>query len=98
MIPLHMPGEWRHRGACIGADPELFFAAGSTSHARDRARAICATCPVKDPCLEHAIHEEQVGIWGATSRNERNAMRRARGMTHYRPALIDITDVWERTG
>lgn len=94
MIPYTRPGPWVDRGACVGADPELFYIYGSTSHSRDRARAICATCPVRLECLEHAIHHEQFGVWGGLSSEEREQIRRDRGMTYYRVVKVDVTDVW----
>jgi WhiB family redox-sensing transcriptional regulator len=37
-----------------------------------RAKAICATCPVKQPCLDYAMRtREQHGIWGGLSESER---------------------------
>jgi len=67
---------WTAFGACAGEDPELFFA--DDDEAADEARAICATCPVRRPCLEHAISRgERYGIWGGMDLRERR--RHARG-------------------
>lgn len=65
-----MPGspEWHHRAACRGCDPDLFFpAAGQPA---TEARAICATCPVIEPCYD-AGRNEYYGVWGGTTRKER---------------------------
>jgi len=42
----------------------------------DRARAICATCPVTEDCLAYAMGDvDTVGIWAGTTGRERRAMR-----------------------
>jgi len=66
---------WRAHAHCRGADPGLWF---NDAYYR-RARLICFTCPVKDPCLEYAIvHDEVQGMWGGASERERRKMRRQR--------------------
>ena len=38
-----------------------------------RAKAICAVCPHRKACLEHAlVHRERHGIWGGATEAERN--------------------------
>lgn len=44
-----------------------------------KAKAFCAACPVRPDCLEHAvINNEDWGIWGGTTLDERRAIKRAR--------------------
>lgn len=43
------------------------------------ARRLCAVCPVREACLEHALVWEDAGVWGGTSEKERNRIRRERG-------------------
>jgi WhiB family transcriptional regulator, redox-sensing transcriptional regulator len=56
--------------ACTDADPNLFFAAEAETLAARKAReadarAVCARCPARLPCLEWAMAAgEQDGIWG----------------------------------
>ena len=54
---------------------------GTTGHALvqiERAKQVCGECPAKTPCLEFALETNQdAGIWGGTSEEERRAMRRA---------------------
>lgn len=45
-----------------------------------QARAVCATCPVRDRCLEDNIMEAH-GVWGGTLPAERAAIRNERGLT-----------------
>lgn len=74
---------WRAAGACVTADPDLFFplsASGAAAQQVDRARRICAGCPVLRPCLDFALaHAEVDGIWGGTTQAERVRARRAAG-------------------
>jgi WhiB family redox-sensing transcriptional regulator len=42
----------------------------------DHAKAICATCPVWEPCLEAAIAGKWQGIAGGMTEEERRLMRR----------------------
>ena len=73
--------DWRAAGACLTADPDLFFplsAVGVAAQQADRARRICAGCQVLSPCLEFAMkHAEVDGIWGGTTQPERVRARRA---------------------
>jgi WhiB family redox-sensing transcriptional regulator len=47
------------------------------------ARRICATCPVKEQCLEHALaHRIDHGVWGgASERERRRILKRRRAAT-----------------
>ncbi len=72
--------EWRERAACRSTDPDLFFPVGTTGPAISQiesAKAVCRTCPSLDPCLEFALATNQdSGVWGATSEEERRKLRR----------------------
>jgi len=68
---------WMLEARCLDADPEAFFPekGGSTREAKQ----ICAACPVRNECLDHALaHDERFGIWGGLSERER---RRAKRLT-----------------
>lgn len=75
--------DWRAAGACLAADPDLFFpvAVGSAAGPQtSRALRICEGCPVKRQCLEFAIRTgEAEGIWGGTTPEERIRVLRGRG-------------------
>lgn len=44
-----------------------------------RAKAICAQCPVREPCLRYALRiREPHGIWGGLNETERNELLAAR--------------------
>ncbi len=68
---------WRKRADCRGIDPEIFFPA--TDEDADEAKAICATCPVHQACLEYALaHREREGVWGGATERERRRIVRQR--------------------
>src|SRR5487761_308791 len=53
---------WRHDAACLSADLTLFF---PEDRGVSKAKAVCARCPVRRPCLDWAIAAgESWGVWG----------------------------------
>jgi len=73
---------WRSAAACRSADPDLFFPMAATGPAEReiaRAKTICAGCRVRRECLEFAqTHEQNYGIWGGTTADDRQRDRRRR--------------------
>jgi WhiB family transcriptional regulator, redox-sensing transcriptional regulator len=71
---------WRSEALCRDTDPELFFPIGTTGAALvqiEHARAVCRQCPVQTDCLDFALRTNQdSGIWGGTSEEERRILRR----------------------
>lgn len=71
---------WRPLAACRDVDSDLFFPIGSTGNAAleiERAKAVCADCPVQRPCLAFAIvTNQEFGVWGGRDERERPALRR----------------------
>ena len=82
------PDEWREFAACRDTDPDLFFPVGTTGPAIEQianAKAVCAECEVAEPCLEFALNTNQdSGIWGGTSEDERRQIRRRRAAARRR--------------
>jgi WhiB family redox-sensing transcriptional regulator len=72
--------DWRHHALCRDEDPELFFPIGTTGPAAqqvEEAKAVCRRCDVRDECLQWALETGQdAGVWGATSEEERRALKR----------------------
>jgi WhiB family transcriptional regulator, redox-sensing transcriptional regulator len=68
--------------ACSTMDTLIFFPIGETGPAAPQvslAKKICASCPVREQCLEFAIATIQNdGIWGGTTEDERRLIKRAR--------------------
>ena len=71
---------WRDQAMCRDTDPELFFPIGTTGQALlqiAKAKSVCCQCPVTVECLEFALETNQdTGIWGGNSEDERRHMRR----------------------
>ena len=81
--------DWREAGACLAADPDLFFpVAAGTADGPETTRAlrICDDCQVKRQCLDFAMrHGEANGIWGGTTPEERTRVLRERNPRSRRP-------------
>lgn len=76
MIDILTPPAWV-AGAPCRTDPDAWF---STDTEAD-ARAVCRTCPVMQQCRDWAVTTGQpYGIWGDTDPDQRNTLRRARGL------------------
>ena len=73
---------WRDFALCRDTDPELFFPVGTTGLAIvaiDHAKRVCSQCTVTQECLDFALDTNQdSGIWGGLSEEERRAIRRQR--------------------
>jgi WhiB family transcriptional regulator, redox-sensing transcriptional regulator len=71
---------WQDAAACRQLDTEMFFPIGSggLSQADTRqAKAVCAHCPVRPPCLAYAVATRQeFGIWGGLDEQERRPLYR----------------------
>ena len=74
------PREWERAAACMKWDPDLFFPAGTVGPAValqvEAAKAVCAGCPVRVPCLRRALATGEAGVWGGTTDAERVVLRR----------------------
>lgn len=65
---------------CHVADPELWFA--ETPEGLEHAKSLCATCPLRQRCLEGALERrEPWGVWGGEILDAGRviARKRARG-------------------
>jgi WhiB family redox-sensing transcriptional regulator len=77
----HVEVLWQAKGACRGPHTALFFPPSHFERKDDkefreaRAKSICATCPVKRPCLDYALRiREPHGIWGGLNEVERREL------------------------
>ncbi|GAA2474008.1 WhiB family transcriptional regulator [Terrabacter carboxydivorans] len=69
-------GGWKERGTCRQTDPELWFA-DTSQRTKARAASICASCPVRRPCLAWAlVFDEEYGVWGGLDATERHTLKR----------------------
>lgn len=70
---------WEMWAACRRAPAGLFYRdvvfaedAVAQHEREDRAKTICAACPVRAECLEYALRvDEQLGVWGGRTAAER---------------------------
>jgi WhiB family redox-sensing transcriptional regulator len=73
--------DWRKVAACKHTEPDLFFPVGTTGPAIEQieaAKRVCRSCEAIEPCLEFALATNQEsGIWGGTSEEERRKLRKA---------------------
>lgn len=75
--PVSESWAWQLDAACRGMPSSQFFhpwnERGTDRESRiQRAKEICASCPVLDSCRRHALlAQEMYGIWGGLSEDER---------------------------
>ena len=80
-----MDTSWMARGNCAEQPPTTFFPSDCVGV--DVARRICATCPVKEPCLEYALEQRiDHGVWGGCSERERRRILKRRRVAATAPA------------
>jgi WhiB family redox-sensing transcriptional regulator len=80
MSTLIVATNWRSQAACSTADPDLFFPDPDTPTERiEQAKAVCASCPVVQACLEDAFRrgEPEAICGGLTAEERRRSLRPA---------------------
>lgn len=81
--------DWRMQARCVDEDTNRFYYPDGAHKAAKAqiarvAKNICYTCPVVDECKEWAFDTEQEhGIWGATTEEERNIVFKRRHSIKY---------------
>ena len=78
--PANPVETWWKQAACADTDKDVFYPpkANDVNYRAivAAAKAICATCPVRDACLEYALdNNEEFGIWGGTTASQRDQMK-----------------------
>ena len=69
---------WMAEANCNNHPPAVFFPSDSVGV--ELAKKICATCPVIQSCLEHALANRiDHGVWGGTDEKQRRRILKARG-------------------
>jgi WhiB family redox-sensing transcriptional regulator len=75
-----MNQQWQSKAACQGLDPEIFYPLDDED--AEEAKTVCAACPVREACLEHALgYREKEGVWGGATERERRRIIRQRRRT-----------------
>jgi WhiB family redox-sensing transcriptional regulator len=81
--------------ACSDVDPELFFPQElevgpnkvvSKYSNLSEAKRVCAGCPLAMQCLEYALKNAEIGIWGGTTESQRESLRKRTNITLKRKA------------
>jgi WhiB family redox-sensing transcriptional regulator len=72
--------DWRLEAACREVDPELFFPDPGQLPQAAQAKAVCAGCGVRGPCLDAALHgpqarDDHTGIFAGTTASDRVRLR-----------------------
>lgn len=73
---------WRFHGDCRFYEPELFYSrdgepAGDRIRREQVAKSVCQGCPVRQPCLDHALRTGvRFGLWGGNSERDRIRLRK----------------------
>jgi WhiB family transcriptional regulator, redox-sensing transcriptional regulator len=69
-----MRSAWMAEAACRGMPTAIFYPAPDAS--ADAARAVCARCPVRAECAQHAAENREMhGVWGGRTAAERRNNR-----------------------
>ena len=78
---------WSTQAQCSQEQPDALFVEGAE---QNRAKRLCAGCPVKADCLAEALdHQIEWGVWGGlTERERRGLLRQFPNVTSWR-RLID---------
>jgi len=65
---------------CAQTDPDLFFPdnAGEATKIKSTIKMICGSCDFQTDCLEYALDNDVLGIWGGVLESERRRLRRYR--------------------
>lgn len=85
-----MSDDWQESAACKSMGTKLFYE--ERGHSVDVAKAICASCPVIEDCLDFALQGSSygdAGVWGGTTPEERRLIRRQRRIPPKRRAVAE---------
>ena len=87
--------DWTIAAACRGMDPDELFVQGAS---QNRAKTICAACPVRTECLADALDNRvEFGVWGGMTERERRALLRRRpDVRSWRTLLADKREQYLR--
>lgn len=86
------PDAWREEALCATTDPELFFMDGEGGSSYQTARRLCASCPVREACLDDAMAYEasaagrRYGMYGGLTPKEREKLAVSAGIS---PVMSD---------
>ncbi|QBX55166.1 WhiB family transcriptional regulator [Nocardioides seonyuensis] len=77
--------DWASRAACKADTPDALFVRGAE---QNKAKAVCAGCPVRTECLAEALDNQiEWGVWGGMTERERRALLKRRPAASWRSIL-----------
>lgn len=85
MMPNTAPPteHWQDHAACSGTNTELFFLTIDRYGTDvddpaliEAAKTVCRRCEVREECLTAALDNEEWGVWGETTQDERERLNR----------------------
>ena len=85
---------------CATVDPELFFPQeleglnGRITYVYKnypQAKQVCNNCPLIMECLEYALKNGELGIWGGTTEEQRKNLRRKHRLGQVKQYKTPIT-------
>ena len=71
--------------ACAQTDPDMFFSKDidmgfgliNTKYENlEAAKKVCKECPLVRQCLEYALINNEIGVWGGTTEYERRLIKK----------------------
>ncbi len=81
MVAERSDETWQIKAGCRGPQAEAFYPPAHAERKDERirreraAKAVCASCPVRRPCLDYALRiREPHGIWGGMNEAERKQL------------------------
>ena len=79
--------DWAVKALCNQTRPDELFVRGA---AQNRAKQMCAGCPVRTECLAEALDNQiEWGVWGGMTERERRALLRRRPNVHSWRRLLE---------
>lgn len=66
---------WMQHGNCR---TEKFYILADTKYEKEVSKKTCQNCPVITQCLEHALKNNEYGIWAGTTEKDRRNIKRHR--------------------
>ncbi len=88
---------WQKQAACRGMDINIFFPKRGQTKFIEKAKKVCASCPVMNECREYGIELAQefdtIGIFGGLATINRKQLMRQQGVRMvYKQAYKDSED------
>ena len=88
--------DWATKALCNQARPDVLFVRGA---AQNRAKQLCAGCPVRTECLAEALDNQiEWGVWGGMTERERRALLRRKPSTSWRNVLEETAQADHAAG